>query len=408
MNSLFKKIKMVSLNLFKDRQFRNPLFLAILFLQSLIFVFGIIFNGCGVAQDFEIRAKLYTSYNTNNGQTYSLIIPPSQSTSMSYLKDHIKGVERDPVLIQNNCKIFYVNRNKDDKGLVPFNLKIDDYNLHMSIVYTVDSIDPYSYFDLDILYGDSKISDSGQVLLPFETANNIIEHTRLDSLDSLIGSTVIDDRDGHDYVVIGIFKDKTKMLDKFVSDNYLIGNFGDFSKNNTNHALAFTTGKSYLENLFFLYRINTYINPPNYNRTTIVSTNGNDFDFGGNVELTNIIYNLEIAKHKSFFGWTFFILFLANNALTAFMFFTRRINKNGLIVIGISFFIYLLSFSFIGYLIDLNIFATLNLHLNMVSGTTIFAISLVTFIVDYCLCVSVDKTKKDSLQSKSLFCEIDI
>ena len=243
--------------------------------------------------------------------------------------------------------------------------------------------------------------------MPLQTAINVVEQTNLSDVEDLVDSTIFDSNSEKEYLVVGVFKDKTNLLNKFVSDNYLIGFFDDFSKNNINHSLAFTTGKSYLENLFFLYRINTYINPPNYNRTTIVSTEGNDFDSGGNSELTNTIYGFEVKTQNRFFSWTFYISFLLVNALTAFMSASKKINKFGLIVVGCSFFLFLSFFSFVGFLIDLNIFNTMNLCLNMVTGTTVFVISLITFIIDYSLYV-VGKNKKNALQSQPLFYEIKI
>ena len=150
MNSVSKTMKNGLKKVFAGISFRNIyLYLALCF-QIIMLLFGIVFNGAGVAQDFEIKAQMYTRLNKTMGQTYSLVVPPNNSMSMSYLQDHIRRVEKDPVMKQN-CKLFYVNRIIEDSETIPFVLNYGNIGIDSSIICTVDTIDPSSYFDLGIL-----------------------------------------------------------------------------------------------------------------------------------------------------------------------------------------------------------------------------------------------------------------
>lgn len=350
-----------------------------------MFVIGIVCNGAGVSQDFETKAKMYTIYNSKYGQTYSLVVPPSRSSSMSYLKDHVYGLEKDPVMAKN-CKIFFVNMLGEESSESPFNLSIGGFETNMSLVYTTSNIKPSSYFNLSLIYGRLTLDNVNEIILPKEIAVSISSNLGFDSIEKLVDSNVNDTKTGQTYSIVGIFEEKNAFLSKFVSTNYLIGSFQTFSSNNTNPCLAFSTSKNYLENLFFLYRLAVYIDPPNYNRTTFVSTEGNDFFDGGNEYLTSKIYNSTTKSENIIFQFIYYFSFAGLNVILIGLFIAKKINKKGIVVLSISLFAQLCFFSLLGYLIDFNVLKTSMVTLNMISGTSIVVVSLISLLVCFVLC----------------------
>ena len=384
MNSVSKTMKNGLKKVFAGISFRNIyLYLALCF-QIIMLLFGIVFNGAGVAQDFEIKAQMYTRLNKTMGQTYSLVVPPNSSMSMSYLQDHIRRIEKDPVMKQN-CKLFYVNRIIEDSEAIPFVLNYGNIGIGSSIICTVDTIDPSLYFDLEILYGNT-ISNGGEILLPLDMATHLSKTSDGQPESSLIGKKIMNKNDGSKYTICGIFNDKAEILKRFASSNYIIGSFDDFNRNNINQRLAFTTGSKYLENLYFIYNLSYYINPPNYNRQTIVSLTGDDFDVGGDSEITAKIYGTQKTESNTFSMLVYGFSFVGLNATIVLASMSKRLNKKEILFLSILSFALICLFSGIGFLIDLSVLSNLKLRMNMVSCTSLFVTSLIFFVINLIIC----------------------
>lgn len=352
--------------------------LIVLSMQILMLIFGVFMHGFGRPILIEQMARQYTTANMS-GQTYSLVYHKSDS-SLSNLDYHVSTVERDENMKKANCKIFFSNDADAQNDKTPFRFTINSKNIDSSIVFLGNR--DYSikeYFNLEKVVGDLALNDVSDIVISTFFAEMLKTELMVSSIDEIVGITIKNEVDNEDYVIRGIFNEST-FLSKFYLGNLIIGHFERFSRISVNPRLGFITGKSYLENLYFMYRLCTFIDPPNYGRTTIVSTVGNDFDKGGNERLTKLIYsslNIETNSVIKTFTWAF-----AVGSLALLFYFSYRLfdNKKCIrLIAAISIFNVLIVY-FICLLINNNLLNSSVPYLGIVSSVFTFLYFLVLFI----------------------------
>ena len=268
-------------------------------MQLLTILFGVFLRGFATPTELERKAQIYTSTNKKN-QTYSLIYHRSDYP-LSYLDYHMKMVEENRDMINGSCKIFFTNGVDFEKNRSPFAVSLNETVRVSPIVFLSNTnLSLEDYFDLKMNYGNGAIGEN-EIIVSSSYSDKIAKIFKISEISELIGREITNSTDNHVYTIKGIFDMNGSLLSNYYLDDLVIGHFNNFSKIAVNPRVGFVTSKLYLENLFFLYRISVFIDPPSYGRTTIVSTSGNDFDGGGNKDLTNKIYNLQVGEANMVF-----------------------------------------------------------------------------------------------------------
>lgn len=381
----FSKIKdLIKSNRFIKTKKDFLLTLLVLILQVLSITFGVFLRGFGTPVDLERKAQIYTSTNKKT-QTYSLIYHRSDYP-LSYLDYHMKMVEENRDMINGGCKIFFTNSIDLDKSRSPFSVSIDEDNVQSAIAFLSNtSISLESYFNFKSIIGSFSIKEN-EIIISEDYADKIAKILGVSEKRGLVGKTIINDTDNQVYTINGIFDIGESFLSNYYSHDLVIGHFNNFSKIAINPRIGFVTSKMYLENLFFLYRISVFIDPPSYGRNTVVSTNGNDFDTGGNTDLTNKIYYTGI-KEANFAVILFTWVFMLSSILCTLYFYMKKFdNKKCVRVFAISS-VFLGCFStLIAYLINNkalnNIYSP---YLGILSGLFTFAYLIVFVILCFVL-----------------------
>ncbi len=378
----------------------------ILGLQIATLILGVLMNGFGSPSIFEQRTQLYTTANKIS-QTYSMIYHKTDN-NLSYLDYHISKIEGSENMKRAGCKIFFNNGVNEQNNKSPFRLIVNENIIDSPIVFLGNK--NYSikeYFNLTEIIGDFSLNSSSEIVISSFFAETLKKEFFISDFSNIIGMKIKNEIDQEYYIIKGIFDETATFLSKFYSQNLIIGHFEKFSKIDVNPRLGFITGKEYLENLYFIYRISTYIDSPNYGRTTVVSSTGNDFDKKGNEALTKLIYNSTAVETNfvvKIFTWFFVI-----TSLVLLFYFVHRLfdNKKCVRIIAIIFLLNNLLIYFICQIINNNSLTASIPLLNIASATFNFCYALIFLflcsILDYVYINN--KNKKIKLLS---YCNIDI
>jgi len=379
-------------------------------LQTIIFILFFFTEALGTPTRNEYMAKSLTdaAKSSESGLVYSLIVPPSDASNFNYLEYHLSFLNSSDFI--DDCYIFTINYCNYESNLYPFGVNINGDEVYLPVASIAGDSYTNNYFKKELVAGEWGDIQTDDIYISDFLANELISDSdnQLESFSDLIGFTIDSLIGEQSFNVVGVYKESSESyVDHYFSTDYIIGSFTRFSRMTVKARIGYVTGKDYLSNVYFLNRINSYINSKNYNRTTVVSLSGGDFDSGGNTFLSTVANEYEQKSTNvpllliSTFLYVGYLVFLI------YLFLKKNITKEFILFLGFSSFIMLVLFFGFDLILDLLLIGSSQVvFVNMTKMTVIFIFYVIMMSFIILIDATINKSKQ-VVKNKKNYEDID-
>ena len=379
-------------------------------LQTIIFILFFFTEALGTPTRNEYMAKSLTdaAKSSESGLVYSLIVPPSDASNFNYLEYHLSFLNSSDFI--DDCYIFTINYCNYESNLYPFGVNINGDEVYLPVASIAGDSYTNNYFKKELVAGEWGDIQTDDIYISDFLANELISDSdnQLESFSDLIGFTIDSLIGEQSFNVVGVYKESSESyVDHYFSTDYIIGSFTCFSRMTVKARIGYVTGKDYLSNVYFLNRINSYINSKNYNRTTVVSLSGGDFDSGGNTFLSTVANEYEQKSTNvpllliSIFLYVGYLVFLI------YLFLKKNITKEFILFLGFSSFIMLVLFFGFDLILDLLLIGSSQVvFVNMTKMTVIFIFYVIMMSFIILIDATINKSKQ-VVKNKKNYEDID-
>ena len=379
-------------------------------LQTIIFILFFFTEALGTPTRNEYMAKSLTdaAKSSESGLVYSLIVPPSDASNFNYLEYHLSFLNSSDFI--DDCYIFTINYCNYESNLYPFGVNINGDEVYLPVASIAGDSYTNNYFKKELVAGEWGDIQTDDIYISDFLANELISDSdnQLESFSDLIGFTIDSLIGEQSFNVVGVYKESSESyVDHYFSTDYIIGSFTCFSQMTVKARIGYVTGKDYLSNVYFLNRINSYINSKNYNRTTVVSLSGGDFDSGGNTFLSTVANEYEQKSTNvpllliSTFLYVGYLVFLI------YLFLKKNITKEFILFLGFSSFIMLVLFFGFDLILDLLLIGSSQVvFVNMTKMTVIFIFYVIMMSFIILIDATINKSKQ-VVKNKKNYEDID-
>lgn len=379
-------------------------------LQTIIFILFFFTEALGTPTRNEYMAKSLTdaAKSSESGLVYSLIVPPSDTSNFNYLEYHLSFLNSSDFI--DDCYIFTINYCNYESNLYPFGVNINGDEVYLPVASIAGDSYTNNYFKKELVAGEWGDIQTDDIYISDFLANELISDSdnQLESFSDLIGFTIDSLIGEQSFNVVGVYKESSESyVDHYFSTDYIIGSFTRFSRMTVKARIGYVTGKDYLSNVYFLNRINSYINSKNYNRTTVVSLSGGDFDSGGNTFLSTVANEYEQKSTNvpllliSTFLYVGYLVFLI------YLFLKKNITKEFILFLGFSSFIMLVLFFGFDLILDLLLIGSSQVvFVNMTKMTVIFIFYVIMMSFIILIDATINKSKQ-VVKNKKNYEDID-